>query len=212
MPGIGILGGTFDPPHYGHLLLAECAFRQLGLEKVLFIPAGDPYRKSSRSVSAPRHRLAMTRLAIAGNPDFEVDPIEVERDGPTYTIDTLKALFLRGETGLTLILGADALEDLPFWRNHEQLQEMARIVVAPKGRSHAEIVEMGGIAGLRESPPIIDMPALDISGTVIRTRVREGMPVRYLLPDPVLFYLEEHGLYTGGDDGDEENPIGELVT
>lgn len=211
MAGIGILGGTFDPPHYGHLLLAECAFRQLGLEKVLFIPAGDPYRKASRSVSSPHHRLAMTRLAIAGNPDFEVDPIEVERDGPSYTIDTLKALFLRGETRLTLILGADALEDLPYWRNHDQLQEMARIVVAPKGRSQAEIVEMAGIAGLRESPPVIDMPPVDISGSVIRTRVLQGKPVRYLLPDPVLFYLEEHGLYSGRGDDDEDNPIGEPV-
>lgn len=210
MAPIGILGGTFDPPHYGHLLLGECAYRQFGLEKVLFIPAGDPYRKASHRVSAPHHRLAMTRLAVQGNPDFEVDPLEVERDGPSYTIDTLKALHLRGDTDLVLILGADALEDMPHWRDHERLQDMARIVIAAKDRPAAEIVEMAGMAGLRGPLELVDMPPVGISGTTLRARLAEGRPCRYLLPDPVLFYIEEYALYSRGD---EDNPIGaELVT
>jgi len=210
MAPIGILGGTFDPPHYGHLLLAECAYRQFGLAKVLFMPAGDPYRKASRTVSAPHHRLAMTRLAIQGNPDFEVDEMEVERDGPTYTIDTLKALHLRGDADLVLILGIDAIEDMPHWRDYERIPDLARVVVALKGRSHAEAVELAGMAGLRESPPIVDMPAIGISATEIRTRLAEARAVRYMLPDSVLFYAEEYGLYSGAG-GSEDNPIAEPV-
>jgi len=210
MAPIGILGGTFDPPHYGHLLLAECAYRQFGLQKVLFIPAGDPYRKASRTVSAPHHRLAMVRLAVQGNPDFEVDDMEIERDGPTYTVDTLKALHLRGDADLVLVLGADALEDMPHWRDYERLQDMARIVVAAKGRSPAEVVELAGMAGFRETPAIVDMPRIGISATEIRNRVAEGRAVRYMLPDAVLYYLEEYGLYSGAG-GSEDNPIGEPV-
>ena len=190
-----MLGGTFDPPHYGHLLLGECARVQFDLERVAFMPAGDPYRKAGRGVTAARHRLAMTELALADNAAFALDPREVQREGPTYTLDTLRELKREGATDIVLILGSDALADMPNWREPGAIAALARIVIAPKGRSEAEIAEHADAAGLPEPPPVVDMPALAISSSLIRERVRAGLPVRYLLPAPIEGYIREQGLY-----------------
>ncbi|MGK2965709.1 MAG: nicotinate-nucleotide adenylyltransferase [Tepidiformaceae bacterium] len=195
---LGILGGTFDPPHFGHLLLGECARVQFGLERILFLPAGDPYRKTARAVTPASHRLAMTRIATAANLAFAVDDLEIRRTGPTYTIDTLEALHARGATELVLVLGSDALADLPNWKDHTRLQDLATIAIASKALDAATVATLAREAGLRETPALIEMPPVAISGTVIRARVAAGLPVRYLLPDAVLDYIAEHRLYLPG--------------
>ena len=192
---IGLLGGTFDPPHVGHLVLGECARVQLGLDRVCFMPAGDPWRKAARDVSSPSHRLAMTNLAIAGNPHFELDEREVERIGPTYTVDTLRALHAQGLDDIVLILGSDALADMPAWREPDVITVLARLAVAPKGADQSEQAWLAAQAGLREPPIPVDMPPLPVSSTLVRERVRARLPIRYLVPEAVEEYIRLHGLY-----------------
>jgi len=189
---IGVLGGTFDPIHIAHLLLAEQAREQLQLDRVLFIPAGDPWRKAHRKVAPAKDRLAMTRLAIAGEAGFEVDDCEVTRDGPTYTADTLRDL--RGRLGpdgeLFLLLGEDALADLPFWHDPEGIAEQATIVVAPRGGAVLPELPFDAERVVR-----IEMPYLEISSTDLRERARHGRSLRYLVPDAVAAYIREHKVY-----------------
>lgn len=215
---IALLGGTFDPPHIGHLFLAECARLQFAAQSVRFLPAGDPYKKSASTglpaasgqpPTASHHRLAMLRLAIAGNPHFVVDDREIRRPGPSYTVDTLEELHAEGHTNLILLLGADALADLPTWKHPGRIFELATIAVAPKpwqlhaptdeppspaGPEAGSGVSAGAPTGLR-SPLTIAMPPLAISSTLIRARVARGQPIRYLLPDPVETYIRTHNLY-----------------
>ncbi len=190
---IGVLGGTFDPIHVAHLLLAEQAREQLVLDKILLIPAGDPWRKASREVSPAPLRLAMVRRAAADNDLFEVDDREIRREGATYTVDTLRELRaeLDEDDDLFLLIGEDALADLPHWKEPEALPEYAAIVVAPR-----EGVD------LPESLPFdptrierIDMPYVDVSSTDLRRRARLGRSLRYMVPDAVLAFIEEQGLY-----------------
>ena len=131
---VGILGGTFDPPHIAHLILAEVAREQLNLDKVLFIPAGDPWRKSDRTVTSGSHRLAMTKLAIKGNAAFEIDDCEIRREGATYTVDTLRELRARlhPDDVLVFLVGQDALADMPHWRDPAGIAEAAVIAIAPR--------------------------------------------------------------------------------
>jgi nicotinate-nucleotide adenylyltransferase len=184
----GILGGTFDPPHLAHLVTAEVAYRQLGLDRVLLIPAGSPWQKAGREVSSAGHRLAMTRLAVEGIPYLVADEREVHREGPTYTIDTL-ASFAPGER-LVLILGADAAKGLPTWHHAGEVRSRVELAVAPRpGYSQSEVEEAaGGVAWL-------EVPMLEVSGTMIRQRVASGLAVRFLVPDAVWNYLEHHRLY-----------------
>jgi nicotinate-nucleotide adenylyltransferase len=194
-PPIAILGGTFDPPHLGHLVLAECVRDQFAAE-VHFIPAGEPYRKTGadtpenraahvapRAVTPAPLRLEMVRLAVAGNPHFAVDERELHRAGPTYTVETLESLYAEGHRDLILVLGSDALADLPNWRAPERIRELARLVIAPKD---------GAVTG---GETVVAMPRLQVSSTDIRRRVREGRSVRYLLPESVEAFVREHGLY-----------------
>ena len=188
---IGVLGGTFDPIHNAHLLLADQAREQLGLRKVLFVPAGDPWRKAFRRVTPVAHRLAMTQLAVEDDPGFIVDQCEVQREGASYTADTLHELHKRHKKDeLYLLLGEDALADLPFWRDPERIAEEASIVVAPRG----------GVV-LPELPFDLDrvirikMPYLEISSTDIRERAKAGRSLRYLVPDAVAAYIKEQKLY-----------------
>ncbi|PFG72930.1 nicotinate-nucleotide adenylyltransferase [Tepidiforma thermophila] len=197
-----IVGGTFDPPHLGHLVLAECARWQFGCGRVLFIPAGDPYRKTGtptpenaraggvagRRVTPAALRLEMTRLATAGNPAFAVDARETRRPGPSYTVETLEELYAEGWRELVLVLGSDAAADLPNWRAPERIRELARVVVAEKAGAPAP-------AGFER----VDMPRLEVSSTLIRERVRTGRPIRYLVPDAVAAFIEARGLYRDGD-------------
>jgi nicotinate-nucleotide adenylyltransferase len=188
---IGVLGGTFDPIHNAHLLLAEQAREQLQLDRVLFIPAGDPWRKASRRVAPAQHRLAMTRLAIDGVAGFVVDDCEVTREGPSYTADTVSELHDRYKRDeIFLLLGEDALADLPFWHEPESIAENATIVVAPRGGVVLPELPFDADRIVR-----IKMPFLDISSTDLRDRARHGKSLRYLVPDVVAEYIREHKVY-----------------
>jgi len=187
----GVLGGTFDPIHIAHLVLAEQAREQLKLDRVLFIPAGDPWRKAHRDVSAALHRVEMVRLAIEDNAAFELDEREVRRQGPTYTVDTLHEL--RRDYPLDeffLLLGEDALADLPFWRDPEGIVAAAQIVVAPRaGFAPSELpFDSGRIVH-------IDMPRLEVSSTDLRARASEGRSLRYFVPASVEAYIRGNRLY-----------------
>jgi nicotinate-nucleotide adenylyltransferase len=191
---LGFLGGTFDPPHIGHLILAELAREQLGLARVLFIPVGDPWRKSDRTVTRAAHRLAMTRLAIEGNNAFEVDDCEIEREGPTYTVDTLRELRARLSAAdeIVFLAGEDALADMPRWRDPAGIAAAARIAIAP--RSDVEIPE--DLPFDTSTLLRVDMPYVDISSTSLRERAGRGLSLRYLVPPAVEAYIREQGLYS----------------
>ena len=185
----GILGGTFDPPHVAHLVAAEAAYRQCDLEVVTFIPAGAPWQKASADVSDATHRWEMTNLAIEGVDYFEADDREVRRDGWTYTVDTLETFDETEE--ILLVLGADAALGMPTWHRHEEVLARATIAVVPRpGVVRSEVDEVLG-----RSVVWLDMPALDVSGTMLRDRVRNGKCIRFLVGDPVWAYVREEGLY-----------------
>lgn len=184
-----VLGGTFDPPHLGHLVLAECARVQLGASTVRFIPAGFQYRKS-HAHSSGEVRLEMTRLAIADNPAFELDARELRRDGPSYTVDTLAELKREGRGEIVLVVGADALADMAHWKEPGRIRALARLAVAPRPGGTPSVGPPGSGGAVE-----IDMPPLPISSSLIRERVRAGLPIRYLVPREVEAYIENHGLY-----------------
>jgi nicotinate-nucleotide adenylyltransferase len=186
----GILGGTFDPPHFGHLFMGDVAYWQLDLDVVTFMPAGFPWQKNDRSVSDPRRRLDMTRLAVAGVPYFEVDDREVDRDGWTYTADTLRTFPSHEE--IVVILGADAASRLSTWERHEEVTRRAGIAVMPRpGFTREKVAATLGPDGF----VWLDGPALDISGTVIRERLQSRKPVRFLMPESVRAYADAVGLH-----------------
>jgi nicotinate-nucleotide adenylyltransferase len=189
---LGVFGGTFDPPHVGHLILAQLALEQLKLDKVLFIPAGDPWRKADRKVTGALHRLAMTQLAAAGNACFEVEDYEVVREGPSYTVETLSILrdHFGPDAALYLIVGEDALADLPHWREPARIADLATVAVA--NRRGVTLPPLPFDAS-RIVP--IAMPGIDISSTELRSRAAEGKTLRYQVPDAVIAYVEEHALY-----------------
>jgi nicotinate-nucleotide adenylyltransferase len=192
---IGILGGTFDPVHVAHLVLAEQARDQLTLDQVLFIPAGDPWRKSHRAITPAQHRLAMLRLAIEGNDAFAISDIELHREGPTYTADTLEALAgERLDDAFWFILGADALADLPNWREPERIVKHAMLAVARRDGREVDAAELN-IPALAGRLQLFTCPRLAISSTEIRGRVVAGRSIRYLVPDAVAAYIEQHNLY-----------------
>lgn len=184
-----LLGGTFDPPHVAHLVAGEVAYRQLGADTVMFIPAGAPWQKADRAVSDGEHRFEMTRRATQGIEYFQADDREVLRDGWTYTIDTLES-FDPGDE-LILVMGADAAAGLPGWHRYGDILERATVAVLP--RPGTEIGQVEQTIG-----PVVwlDMPLLDISGTEIRARVSAGRPIRFLVTDPVWRYVVEHALYS----------------
>ena len=201
MPGsVGVLGGTFDPIHVGHLAAAEEVREALGLERVLFVPAGIPPHKPDRLIAAPHHRLAMVELAIAGNPAFGVSRVELDRTGPSYTVDTLEALG-RGiddsPRELTLILSAESFRGLPSWQAPERILALARIAIVPRGG-----LKPPGKGWLEEHFPGVqarivelDAPRLRLSATDIRARVAARRSIRYLVPDAVIGYIGDHDLY-----------------
>ncbi len=196
---LGVLGGTFDPPHLGHLILAQCAFAQLKLDAVKFIPAGDPWRKVSYEVTPAQHRLEMARLAVAGDARFGVDDCEVRRQGPTYTSETLTELrsALGASAQLYFLVGEDAVEDMRYWRDPQAIFAAARLAVAPRLDAPVPVPPTGG--GLE---PLVlpdhdrlDMPYIGINATDLRARIRRGESVKYLVPETVDAYIREHGLY-----------------
>lgn len=191
---VGVLGGTFDPVHLGHLILAEHAREELGLARVLWVPAGDPWRKRGHGVTPAADRMAMVRLAIGGQRAFAVSAVEVERPGPSYTAETLAALHTdEPEAELVLLLGQDALEDLPAWREPERILELATVAVARRGEGEAAAEQ--ALAGPPGRLVWLTMPRIDISATELRRRAAAGLSLRYLVPDAVAAYIHQHRLY-----------------
>lgn len=187
-PMRAILGGTFDPPHIAHLVAGEAARDQLGVDTVTYIPTGSPWQKLGTGVSEARHRLRMTELATDGVDYFSVDEREVHRDGWTYTIETVESF--EGED-IILIVGADSARGLPTWNRAAELLERVRIAVVPRpgvDRGEVDRVFDGDVKWL-------DMPDLDVSGTMLRRRVADGVSIRFLVPGPVHAYVNEHHLY-----------------
>ncbi|MBA7659783.1 Nicotinate-nucleotide adenylyltransferase [subsurface metagenome] len=196
---IGVMGGTFDPIHNGHLMVAEEVRTRLNLAEILFVPAGQPWLKTDTPISPAEHRIQMVRLAIAGKPYFGLSTIEVERAGPTYSVDTvakLKAQLGAGDK-LFLILGWDSLAELPQWREPSQLIEMCHLVVVPRpGYPTPDLNSLeAAISGLSQRVVFLDGPEIDISASVIRDRVARGLSVHHLVPEPVNRYIKEHKLY-----------------
>lgn len=199
---LGIMGGTFDPVHVGHLACAETARDACGLDKVLFMVAPCPWMKDQRELADARDRAEMCRLAVADNPAFEVSTLEMERQGKTYTSDTLRALrsALPEEVELFFIIGADTLTTLPGWHEWEQLTRLATFVcVARPGREDSErLLSAARAKGF--DVRWVDAPLLDISSSDIRRRLCGGKTVRYLVPEGVVEYAKDRGLYEGGED------------
>lgn len=196
---VGILGGTFDPVHLGHLIIAEEARVRLHLDQVMFTPAGLPWLKEDQPVTPAKHRLRMVELAVASNPFFKVQASEIDRSGPTYTVDTLEELqgSLGKDTGLYFIVGMDALEQFHRWKEPERLLELCNLVVVSRpGHQGVDINEMvGQYPQAGERLVLLTVPRIEISSTEIRRRVGEGISIRYLVPEAVEQYILEHGLY-----------------
>jgi nicotinate-nucleotide adenylyltransferase len=199
---LGVFGGTFDPIHLAHLAVAEAARDAVGLEQVLFIPAGEPPHKAGRSITAADHRLAMVRAAIDGNPAFAASRMELDRGGPSYTVDTLRDLRAsRTAAGhgdrLALILSAEAFVELPTWRDPEGVLALATLVVAPRDgypEAAPDFLErqFPGVAG---EAVFLDGPRLRLSASELRARAAAGRSLRYLVPDAVATYIGDHALY-----------------
>jgi nicotinate-nucleotide adenylyltransferase len=199
---IGIMGGTFDPIHVGHLAAAEEAREALGLERILFVPAGTPPHKPGQPVSAAEHRLAMVELAIADNAAFELCRVEVNRPGPSYTADTVTQLAdleraAGREPNLTVILSVESFHGLPKWHEPERILRLSRLAVVPRGGFPTP--ERAWLADQFRRVPVrvafLDAPRLRLSASEVRGRVAAGRSIRYLVPDAVIAYIGDHGLY-----------------
>lgn len=202
----GILGGTFDPPHVGHLVLAQEAQIQLGLDRLWFVPTGAPPHKPGRRVSSHADRREMVERAIAGNPRFALSAVELERDGPSYSVDTLR--HLRREWGqsvmMCLVMGWDMLTYLPQWRQPEHvIATVDRIAATHRPGFTVDPEEIArlerSLPGLAQKLTVLAAPQVEVSSTEIRGRVASGVPIRYLVSDSVRSYIEERGLYRSTD-------------
>lgn len=189
---IGLFGGTFDPIHIGHLVAAEQVRDQLNLAQVWFLPAPDPPHKNGQTVTAANHRMQMVKRATANHPHFYVSRVEFERSGSSYTVDTMAALRKRHpQYAFYFIIGMDMVQDLPNWHRIEQLvQETEFIGLARPGYDKPSLAEP-----IARRVQYAEMPLLEISATAIRERVKEGRSIRYLVPESVRNYIEEHHLY-----------------
>ena len=188
-PRIGVMGGTFDPIHHGHLVAASEVAHSFGLDEVIFVPTGEPWQKSGVSLS--EHRYLMTVIATASNPSFTVSRVDIDRHGPTYTIDTLRDLKAqRPDAEFFFITGADAVAQILSWRDHDELWDLAHFVAVSRP---GHVLSTDGLPPGDVSQ--LEVPALAISSTDCRSRVREGDPVWYLVPDGVVQYIAKHHLY-----------------
>src|SRR5436853_7090292 len=193
---LGVMGGTFDPIHYGHLGTAEAALGQFELDEVVFVPTGQPWMKTHNHVSPPEHRYLMVVVATASNPRFSVSRIEIDRPGPTYTVDTLRALkeAHTEDPELFFITGADATLEILAWKEPEDVLELAHFIAATRpGYDIASFEQEAPTSQIKVT--VMSVPALAISSTDIRRRVKEGRPIRYLVPEGVKSYIEKAGLY-----------------
>ena len=197
MGDIGILGGTFNPPHMGHLVMAQEALDQLDLDRVVFMPVAVPPHKEAREDPGAAARLELCRLAVAHDERFEVSTLEIERGGASFTVDTLRELHdVEPEHDLTFIVGGDMAQSLPAWREPEAILRLARVAVAEREGVRREDIARR-LEPLHDGDRVVffDMPRIDVSSSTIRRRVAEGRPVRYLVPDAVAAAIAEHGLY-----------------
>ena len=195
---LGVLGGTFNPPHLGHLVCAQEAYRELELDCVMLIPARIPPHKPVEAEPGAHHRLALCRLAVAGDDRFSVSDIELNREGPSFTVDTLQELtYQASDTELVLIVGGDIAAGLPRWREPERVLELATVAIA-KRRGTARSTVQDALDSLQggQRASFFAMPRIGVSSTMIRRRVRAGLPIRYLVPDAVGDYIQQEGLYT----------------
>ena len=200
---IGVLGGTFDPIHLGHLLVAEEVEANLGLAEVIFVPTGQPWLKVANPISPPisaaAHRVEMVRLAITGRRSFRLSTLEIEREGPSYSVDTMEQL--RGQIGaedeLYFILGWDSVAELPRWREPFRLLTMCRLVAVPRpGHLAPDLGKLeAAIPGISQRLIVLDRPQVNISATEIRKLVPGSMSVSHLVPEAVERYIREHELY-----------------
>jgi nicotinate-nucleotide adenylyltransferase len=194
---IGILGGTFNPPHLGHLVCGQEAYRELELDQVMLIPARIPPHKPVEAEPGPAHRLALCRLAIEDDERFAVSELELGRDGPSYTVDTLNMLSSQTPSNeLVLILGGDIAVGLPQWREPERVLELATVAIA-KRRGTARAAVQAALRELKggDRANFFAMPPIGISSTMVRRRVAAEQPIRYFVPDRVVDYIQRHGLY-----------------
>jgi nicotinate-nucleotide adenylyltransferase len=210
---VGVFGGSFNPIHYGHLLLADDIQEILGLDRILFVPAAAPPHKSAALLAPAADRAEMVRLAIAAHPGFATSDVELRRAGPSYTVDTLEALAASGDT-LFLIVGSETFLDLLSWRDPQRIARLARLVVVPRAASAfdpdsaaaqkvlREIRVEGGFAPVAAGTPVpargvlvVHAASLPISASDLRRRVREGRSLAYRVPEPVIQYIDAHRLY-----------------
>lgn len=201
---VGVMGGTFDPIHVGHLTAAEWAREECRLDQVLFVPAGVPPHKEAAEVSPARHRLIMTELAVLANPAFAVSRVDVERRGKSYTVETIAALRkeLPEGTELFFIMGADSLADIPTWHEPDRLLSSCQFIVTTRpGWEIDRARELLGDLYVRHAERIrcIEIPAIDVSSRMIRERLRRGGSARYLVPDLVLRYIQDRNVYERGN-------------
>lgn len=197
---IGVLGGTFDPVHTGHLMMAEEARASLNLAEILLVPAGQPLLKLDYPITPAEHRLRMLRLAIAGRPHFKVSTVEIERPGPSYTVGTIAELRVQygSEDEIFFILGWDSLAQLPGWREPSRLIKMCCLVAVPRpGFQCPDLKALEDlIPGISERVMLLDKPQIDISASAIRELAAQGLPLRHLVPEPVEEYIRQHKLYS----------------
>ena len=194
---IGVMGGTFDPIHHGHLVAASEVASAFDLDEVVFVPTGQPWQKSDREVAPAEHRYLMTVVATASNPRFTVSRVDIDRDGPTYTIDTLRDLAAqRPGAQLYFITGADALAQILSWKDSDELFGLAHFVGVTRP---GHVLDDAGLPADRVS--LMEVPAMAISSTDCRVRIGRGEPIWYLVPDGVVQYIAKHGLYRGRDNG-----------
>ena len=197
---VGILGGTFDPVHNGHLTVAEQVKSQLKMDEVIFIPAGQPWLKQDRLISPAEHRLDMLRLAVAGKPYFSISTIELDRPGNTYTIDTIDRLLAESgpEGELYFIIGWDKLAELHLWKDATGLLEKCCLVAVPRpGYALPDLRELeAAVPGATRRVVLLDSPLVDISASEIRQRVRQGLSISNLVPEAVALYIRRQALYS----------------
>ncbi len=196
---IGVLGGTFDPVHNGHIMVAEEVRASLALSEVIFLPTGQPWLKAERQISPAEHRIQMLRLAIAGKPYFKLSTIEIERAGASYAVDSMGELKKQfgAEAELVFILGWDSLAQLPRWKEPSRLLALCRLVAVP--RPGYRLPDLGSleaaIPGLSQRLVLLEKPEIAISATEIRKRVAQGLSISHLVPGPVAEYIRQHKLY-----------------
>jgi nicotinate-nucleotide adenylyltransferase len=196
--GIGVLGSAFNPPHLGHLALAQEALWQMNLSEVVLVPTGEAPHKRIAEEPGRELRLAMTRLAAADDPRFTVSSLEVDREGPSYTYETLELLAgERGDTDLVFVMGADAAVGLESWSRPERVVELARLAVARRsGISDADVAAVLRSLDCEGRATMLEMPQFGVSSSAVRERAAAGRPLRYLVPEAVARFIEEKGIYS----------------